>query len=451
MSAQFWFIAGMLSGVVASLVAIPLWRATGTFVGRRPQRYALAAGAVATFVASAVLIYLAVGSPKALVGRGAAATAPHPDTRQAGTAGKAQSMEAATASLEARLAREGGSSSDWQLLAQSYEFLGRSQDAQRARARASEASLVSLNTATAASILSAAPVAGTQAVAAAQGATDASGAQAKEELSAGQLAQRLKAHPGDAQGWLALADLYRRKRDYVRARTAFEKVVALQAMSATAWADYADVLGSLAGGSLRGEAGRAIDRALAADAANPKALWLKASLAHEERRYADALADWKALRSVLPADSPDARLVDANIAEAGQLAGLPASTAGSESLAVNVPVGVSGTVSLDSAFAARVNKDATLFIYAKAVDSPGPPLAVMRASTAVWPVSFHLDDSMAMLPSRRLSQFQKVVVEARISRTGQAAPASGDLYVTSEVLRPGDGQKLALIISRQIG
>ena len=101
--------------------------------------------------------------------------------------------------------------------------------------------------------------------------------------------------------------------------------------------------------------------------------------------------------------------------------------------------------------AVRVERDATLFIYAKAVDAPGPPLAVMRTTAKAWPVSFRLDDSMAMLPSRKLSQFDKVVIEARISRSGQAAPAPGDLYVTSDVLRPSAGKKLALVINHEIG
>jgi len=56
-----------------------------------------------------------------------------------------------------------------------------------------------------------------------------------------------------------------------------------------------------------------------------------------------------------------------------------------------------------------------------------------------------------MIPSRRLSQFDKVVVEARISRTGQAMPSTGDLYVTSPVVHPSGGQKLALVINREIG
>jgi hypothetical protein len=115
------------------------------------------------------------------------------------------------------------------------------------------------------------------------------------------------------------------------------------------------------------------------------------------------------------------------------------------------PGEISGTVSLDGHLASQVDPGATLFIYAKAADSPGPPLAVMRVAAGNWPVSFRLDDSMAMLPSRRLSQFQKVIVEARISRSGQATPAAGDLYVTSDTVNPGSRKKLALVINHEIG
>ena len=112
---------------------------------------------------------------------------------------------------------------------------------------------------------------------------------------------------------------------------------------------------------------------------------------------------------------------------------------------------MTGTVSLETRFADRVQPGATLFIYAKAADSPGPPLAVLRTTVGTWPVSFRLDDSMAMMPTRRLSQFDRVVIEARISRSGQATPATGDLYVTSQVLRPAAGTRLALVINREIG
>jgi cytochrome c-type biogenesis protein CcmH len=256
--------------------------------------------------------------------------------------------------------------------------------------------------------------------------------------------------PRDAAGWLALADQDRQQHENAQARSAFIKVIELNGMTARSWADYADVLGSLSGGSLGGEAGRALDRSLALDPTNPKALWLKASRFHEERLYAEALVTWKTLKTLLPADSPDRQLIDANIDEATRLSGAPPSREVAGATA-NAPVEINGTVTIEQRLVARVDRNATLFIYAKAADAPGPPLAVMRTTADKWPVAFRLDDSMAMVPSRKLSQFDKVVIEARISHSGQAAPASGDLYVTSDVLRPAAGKKLALVINREIG
>jgi cytochrome c-type biogenesis protein CcmH len=461
MSAVFWFIAGVLAGVTVAFVAVPLWRAALGPPEGRPLRYALAAGAVVVFVASAALIYLTIGSPHAVDKPTPAVLPAHPGAGQGAAAataagGKAQSMESATAGLEARLERDGGAANEWLLLAQSYEFLGRAADAKRARERAAAAApagttpvgTAPVSTAPAKTNIAAVWDAATSQSAAGtglQGPTDTAPA-----ISASQLERQLSANPRDARTWLALADLHRKDRDYDKARTAFAKVVELNGMNAEAWADYADVLGSLSGGSLGGEAGRAVDRALTLDPVNAKALWLKASRAHQEQRYGDALTVWKKLRSVLPPDSPDLRLVEANIQEAGQLAGTPQPQAIKDELPA-ASVAISGTVSIEGRLATRVERDATLFIYAKAVDSPGPPLAIMRVTAGAWPVNFRLDDSMAMVPSRKLSQFDKVVIEARISRTGQAAPASGDLYVTSDVLRPTAGKKLTLVINREIG
>jgi cytochrome c-type biogenesis protein CcmH len=379
-------------------------------------------------------------------------------------------MDAEVAGLEARLARDGGTPGDWSLLAQAYDFLGRPEDAKRVRAKAGNPASGSAvgGAAKGPAVWQMGAGALTAAAAAAdRGSTTAPSAPERPDSAApgspapaastADLERRVATNPRDAQSWLALADLRRGQRDWAGARAAYVRLVDLRAMSAQSWADYADVLGSLAGGSLGGEAGRAIDSALALDAANPKALWLKASQANERRRFDEALVWWKKLRAVLPPDSADVRMVDANIAEASSLAtravggpaGPVAAPAGAAGNAASAEV--SGTVSLATRLANRVQPDATLFIYAKAADSPGPPLAVLRTKVGTWPVSFRLDDSMAMMPSRRLSQFDRVVIEARISRSGQATPAAGDLYVTSEVLRPATGTRLALVIDREIG
>ena len=450
----FYFIAGVLIGVAASRIGLPSWR-SATALARSHSPYVRAGVLVVGFALLAGILYLAIGSRRPLerpamssaAPAGAAANAP------TGATGTAKSMDVEVAALEARLVRDGGTPADWSLLSQAYEFLGRPEDAKRARGKAG-------NSPSAPGVWQMGAKALTDAAAAADTVTtrgpsapERAGGTAPPAASAVDLERRLAANPRDAQSWLALADLRRGQRDYAGARAAYVKLVDLRAMSAQSWAEYADVLGSLAAGSLAGDAGRAIDSALALDASNPKALWLKASQAYEQRRFAESLVWWKRLRAVLPPDSADARMVDANIAEASSLTAPGAVTAGAPAARANAPVGpeVSGTVSLDARFADRVQSDATLYIYAKSADSPGPPLAVLRTTVGTWPVSFRLDDSMAMIPSRRLSQFDRVVIEARISRSGHATPGAGDLYVTSQVLNPAAGARLALVINREIG
>jgi cytochrome c-type biogenesis protein CcmH len=428
-------IAGMLVGAASVLIAQRLFLQGAE---RSRRGYAFAAAFVVAFAVGASLLYQQVGT-RHLAGARANAqvsAAAMPPGAPGSSSAAAQSMDVEVAKLASRLAREGGTDGDWNLLAQAYDMLGRPDDARRARSRI-------------ASDPGAGQMSSAMLVDMATQLSDGKGVAVQPQAAAAATpARELQATPRDAAGWLMRADSLRAQRDFPGARAAYEQVISLKAMTAQSWADYADTVASVSGGALTGEAGQAIDNALALDPSNAKALWLKASQAHEQRKYAEALVWWGKLRAVMAPDSPDVRIIDGNIAEDKRLASTAAPAP------AGVPAGaaeLSGTVTIDSSVAARVQPDATLFIYAKAADAPGPPLAVYRTNAATWPVSFKLDDSMAMMPSRRLSQFDRVIVEARISRTGNAAPSSGDLYATSAVLSPTAGKKVALVINRQIG
>jgi len=118
---------------------------------------------------------------------------------------------------------------------------------------------------------------------------------------------------------LARADELRRQRKFKEATEVYRVAAATGHMTADGWADYADALAS-AGSSLQGAPAAALAKALALDPRHPKALWLKASLEHEEHRYKDAVATWRNLLAVVPVNSSDARIIEANIAEATRLA-----------------------------------------------------------------------------------------------------------------------------------
>ncbi|HEY2401235.1 MAG TPA: hypothetical protein VGI23_12840 [Steroidobacteraceae bacterium] len=112
---------------------------------------------------------------------------------------------------------------------------------------------------------------------------------------------------------------------------------------------------------------------------------------------------------------------------------------------------ISGTVEITSKLAAQAKSGATLFIYAKQPNAPGPPLAVLRVRAEHWPVSFTLNDANAMVPGRNLSNANNVQIEARISKNGDALPQSGDLVGSVTSVNPRAGHPVKISIDREIG
>lgn len=264
------------------------------------------------------------------------------------------------------------------------------------------------------------------------------------------LAERLKAQPNDVEGWLMLGRSYTALSRYRDAAVALRRAVDLSPGNATLLADLADITGMAQGRRLAGEPARLVQQALDADPRHAKALALAGSVAFEAKDYAAARGYWQRLTAVLPAESPMLRSVQGSIAEATELesgavaapaaAGATrpvAATTQDTSNATPAAVSVSGQVTLSPEMAARLGPGDTLFVFARAASGPRMPLAIQRlpAQGTAW--SFRLDDSMAMAPELRLSAFAQVVVGARISKSGNATPQSGDLVGQSGVVAPG--------------
>jgi cytochrome c-type biogenesis protein CcmH len=108
---------------------------------------------------------------------------------------------------------------------------------------------------------------------------------------------------------------------------------------------------------------------------------------------------------------------------------------------------VTGVVTLDPAVAAKANPDDTVFIFARATAGPRMPLAILKRQVKDLPVKFTLDDSQAMTPTMKLSSFPEVIVGARVSKTAQAAPQSGDLEGLSGTIKVG-ATDVAIVIDK---
>jgi cytochrome c-type biogenesis protein CcmH len=123
--------------------------------------------------------------------------------------------------------------------------------------------------------------------------------------------------------------------------------------------------------------------------------------------------------------------------------------ASSGSGASNANRAITGRVTLDPTLRDRVGPNDTLFVFARAVNGPRIPLAVERTKAGAFPHAFRLDDSMAMAPGSTLSKASDVIVEARISKSGNATPSPGDLEGKSGAIKPGV-QDVAIVIDNVV-
>jgi cytochrome c-type biogenesis protein CcmH len=264
-----------------------------------------------------------------------------------------------------------------------------------------------------------------------------------------QLAQKMQSRPDDPQGWMLLARSYTAMRRFPEAADAYARATALVPDDAALLADYADALAMAQGRTLAGKPTELIERALAIDPTNQKALALAATAALDAGNPDRSIGYWRRLQGQFAPGSEDARQVDTIIAEidsqrGGKAVGkdtgrsaMRSAPAAAPSAAASTGATIAGRVDIAPALAGKVALNDTVFIYARAPEGPRMPLAVLRIPARELPKEFTLDDSMSMAPGAKLSAAPAVVIEARVSKSGNALPQSGDLAGRSATVKPG--------------
>ena len=271
-----------------------------------------------------------------------------------------------------------------------------------------------------------------------------------EQLVAG-LAAKLEQEPDNPEGWFMLGRSYISMGRFAEAAAAFERVLQQVGDNPDVMFRYADALAMAQGGTIAGKPFEIIKKALQLKPDDPTGLWL-AGLGYEEQGdYEKAVQHWRKLELLLVDDPASLNEVRNLIARAEQKLGRSVAA----DPAIIKPVTTGGvalkvTVALDAALQDKVSAEDTVFIFARAMEGPPMPLAAVRKQVRDLPVTVTLDDSMAMMPQMKLSNYATVLVGARVSKSGTATAQSGDLTGEIENVATSSKKQLTLTISQRI-
>lgn len=269
-----------------------------------------------------------------------------------------------------------------------------------------------------------------------------------EEMVSG-LAARLAENPDDVDGWLMLARSYMELSRFDEAADALGRVRGLVGDHPEILVRQADALAMSRNGRLAGEPLQLVQRALQQNPSHPQALWMAGSAAEQQGDMSQALAYYQRLEPLVDGDT---RLqIRRLIARAEERGGEAASTAGAAPEPPAAPaVSVQVQVDLAPLLRDRADPDDTVFIFARALNGPPMPLAVARRKVSDLPATVVLDDSSAMTPAGKLSDFEEVSIAARISKSGNAVARSGDLQGERSPVATASGATVEISIDQVV-
>lgn len=260
------------------------------------------------------------------------------------------------------------------------------------------------------------------------------------EKAVAKLQEQLDKAPDDLQGWLLLGQTYNTMQKPTKARDAYAHAMELAPDSAdimVAWAE-ADSL-ARPDHAIEGKTRSKLQKAIDIDPNNQRGLWLLGISNYQAGHFVDAVLTWRRLETLLKPGSDVADAVKRQIAMANARASGKSQAEAEKMLQANTATDTASAdkaaddpqvrikVSISSSLQDKLGDDDTVFVYAHAAKGSPMPLAITRVKASRLPVTVKLTNAMSMTPDHDLASAGKVLLTARVSRSGKASPQSGDL------------------------
>jgi len=264
----------------------------------------------------------------------------------------------------------------------------------------------------------------------------------------------------DLEGWLLLARSYNSVQQFDDQLRATEVAYKLAPDSPEVLIEYAEALAlGKYDRQLSGEPEKLLQAALKIDPNAQKAMWLTGIAAVQRGEPGKALEVWERLKTMLEPGSQVMASLEEQMGRArAQLEGTPAATnatvdgPSSSPAPIDAPAigSVKVTVDISTELKSKLQPGDVLFVFARAESGPPMPLAIDRRAVGEFPVNLVLDDSKSMLPDMKLSLFDRIVVGARVSKSGNAIAQSGDFQTLSAPFSHAEKGEVSLTIDQLV-
>ena len=260
--------------------------------------------------------------------------------------------------------------------------------------------------------------------------------------------RRLLDNPDNTDDWLMLANSYVALKRYPDAIRAYENLYRLQGNNPSLLLRYADTLAIANSGIFVGKPAAMIKKALELDPENTMGLWLAGLVAYEEGEIKEAISYWQKVLPRLEEGSEEKKNIKKYIQFASEnnnitLEENTLKSSNQNRYSLNLNINLSPEFNY-------LDKNKTVFIYAKSKDiTDNMPIIVLRKKVADLPLIVQLDDSMSMIPSKKLSSYQSVRVIARVSKSGNAKTEKGDPIGIIDSVSTTSTEEIKLLINKK--
>lgn len=259
-----------------------------------------------------------------------------------------------------------------------------------------------------------------------------------------QLERRLADEPASVEGWVLLGRSRMAQQRWPEARDAFARAHALLPNEPDLMVEYADAqMRAEPDGRFPASAVALLERVVAGQPTHQRGLFYLGAQRLQAGQPAEAVKVWEQLLPLV--DGATAQALVPQLAAAREQAGLPAVQ---DLPAAGPAPTLELSIELAPALASQLAPGDTLFVFARTVDGAGLPVAVKRLPATGFPLTLGLSDADGLMPAQKLSMQKQVRLMARISKSGDAAAAAGDLEAEGQVVDVADGARFTLVIDR---